>query len=74
MSDDVKREIKQTTDMLHDVKSQLERIDDLKREVGKAIDMLYDTKSRLGRLEEELKKEFKSIKYTLEEIKNKINQ
>jgi len=50
------------------------QINDLRREIKQAIDMLYDTKSRLGRLEEELKKEFKSIKYTLEEIKNKINQ
>lgn len=50
------------------------QIDDLKREVGKAIDMLRDTNSRLERLEEELKREFKSIKYTLEDIKNKINQ
>jgi len=50
------------------------QINDLKREVKQAIDMLYDTKSRLERLEEGLKKEFKSIKYTLEDIKNKINQ
>ena len=61
MSDEIKRAI-------NDLK------DDLKREVSKSIDMLYNIQSRLERLEEESKRELKNIKYTLEDIKNKINK
>ena len=49
-------------------------INELKRETKQAIDMLNDIKSRLERLEEESKRELKNIKYTLEDIKNKINE
>ncbi len=61
MSDEIKRAINNLKD-------------DLKREVSKSIDMLYDIQSRLERLEEESKRELKNIKYTLEDIKNKINK
>jgi len=61
MSDEIKRAINNLKD-------------DLKREVSKSIDMLYNIQSRLERLEEESKRELKNIKYTLEDIKNKINK
>jgi gas vesicle protein len=61
MSDEIKRAINNLKD-------------DLKREVSKSIDILYNIQSRLERLEEESKRELKNIKYTLEDIKNKINK
>ncbi len=61
MSDEIKRAINNLKD-------------DLKREVSKSIDMLYNIQSRLERLEEESKRELKNIKYTLKDIKDKINK
>ncbi len=61
MSDEIKRAINNLKD-------------DLKREMSKSIDILYNIQSRLERLEEESKRELKNIKYTLEDIKNKINK
>ena len=61
MSDEIKRAINNLKD-------------DLKRDVSKSIDMLNNIQSRLERLEEQSKRELKNIKYTLEDIKNKINK